>query len=1182
MHLKSINLAGFKSFVDPTTVDLRSDVNVVVGPNGCGKSNILDAIRWVVGESSAQRLRGEVNSDLIFDGSASRPPSARASVELIFDNTSGRVGGEYAAYAELSVRREVTSESQSSYYLNGQRCRRRDVQDVFLGTGFGTRGYSIVQQDLISQLVNSNPDTLREHLEEAAGISKYRARRHETLNNINRTNSNLEQIRISVNELDREIRQLKRQATQARRYQKLEVELRSLRQILLSRQLSEKQTEKSGVEAKLTDIDDQLSRLNDSITSNASRISLLEETRSRQQQERDTTSQAKYQADATMQSLETRIKEIDARRTSNENNIEDKIVQLRESLRLLDSDIAREERATTTKSEALQRLESESRVVDEVSSTLEDSNKVAQAAIDENQSLSRQQTDQQTRHDKLLSEIQFDRVSIKNLEQLIDTTTLTDFDVSAIEDNISEYEALVNITTQSRDALEIELSQITEAIGAKQEERLSTQHLLTKWNSDAQEIRDELLALQTLHQATLGQTGIDEELDSWLRNNNLTDKRRIGELIDVEAGWERTIEIVLGSKIRAIETTDLDALLPTLNQISRGEVLLYVESGSSDNTSAKGNLLPLSSKLQGSSIRFGPLFRGIYCADSLEEALEARQQLAVGESVTTAGGAWIASNWIWKFQETDEGSGVIGRERRIEELVKKLEQAEKDIEANNALIDELDVAVQSMSTERERLFSRLSELSNTHTEQSTMLREYSKQLRERNQARESRERMSQERHTNLRELHKRVESNEKLVSELTDSLNILARQVIESEKKSQTSRSLQQEHQERFEVANRNRREVEFDLRQIDATLEHIAGSKSRQDRVVAQTVKDLRMLIEDDELAKEEVPGLHRLRNEKTEERDTLSEALNQVNSRLQETDKELTRIRDSQSLLNETKDQLNDTLLQQTSRMNRLAVELEQLQLEIKNLGIPESEEESDESHAEISSAEIEEEISGIEDRLSRLGLINYRANEELEAREKNREDLAMQVKDLEEGLATLESSIKRIDTETVKSMQETFDETNKNLDRVFRTLFGGGSARLELTEPDILLAGIQVRAQPPGKRNTTITSLSGGERAMTAIAFIFALFDLNPSPVCVLDEVDAPLDERNVVKFTELLAQMSVGTQFVIITHNPATMELAGNLLGVTMEEAGVSRIVSVNLEDAYQMAGNQVESVAVGSV
>ena len=1167
--------------MDATTVDLQPNVNVVVGPNGCGKSNILDAIRWVIGESSAQRLRGEVTSDFIFDGSDARPPSSRASVELLFDNADGRVGGEYSSYGELSVRREVTTESQSHYYLNGQRCRRRDVQDVFLGTGFGTRGYSIVQQDLISQLVNSNPDTLRDHLEEAAGISKYRARRHETLNNINRTKLNLDQVRIALNELDREIRQLKRQATQARRYQKLEGQLNRLKRMLIDKQLTVKRSEHEELAETVADLDDQLLRLNNSISTNDSRLEELEKTRNEVQGSRDELASARIESNASVQMLDARIKEIATRRESNHANIESKLTQLRESLHLLDSDIGKEQQGKTSIQRYAERLEEVTEVLAKARKQLAQSDEMVEAAVSKNESLKERLREAQAQHDELTASRQIDEAAIESVRQLVTSPGTTESDVSEIERSITEFESLSAESSKSKESLDSELSQTARAIHETHEQRAELSDLISKLNSESQQVREKLLALKTLRDAALGETEIQQELKDWLIEHELTGNKRIGELIDVESGWERTVEMVLGTKIKSIVTDELESKLDSLGDLKHSDIQLYASAESKTAHTESSSLTSLSSKLTEESKSFSPLFRGVYTASSLDEALVVRQSLKDHESVVTADGSWVAKDWVWLFQATPDELGVIEQERHIEQLEAELAEIESESRKCADQYAEHSKHIAILTENRESLLVRLNDISTTHTEQSTLLKEFKKQLVEKRQVNESNERLRQERQSNITQLRQKIEDAEDRLVLLGEELTSISQAVSESEKITQAAIEEQRTQHHAFETAASNQREVEFELSRSTATNELVASAIERQDRVVSQLIGDLRILIEDDAQAKEAIPGLHQERSDKLDEVSELSENLGRVESKLSDTDSELERIRRSQTVFNETKDQLNDTRVDRTSQLNRLVVELEQLETEIKNLVIPESDSEDSTVDTDIEVSEVEQQIQTIEASLSRLGLINYRAHEELTDREENKAELDSQVEDLEKGLATLESSIKKIDEATIKSMRETFDATNANLDRVFRQLFGGGTASLELTDSDILLAGIQVKAQPPGKRNSTISMLSGGERAMTAIAFIFALFDLNPSPVCILDEVDAPLDERNVVKFTGLLGRMSTETQFVIITHNPATMELAGNLLGVTMEEAGVSRIVSVNLEDAYQMAANQPEVVAINS-
>ena len=1175
MRLNSIKLAGFKSFVDPTTIDLDEPVSVVVGPNGCGKSNILDAIRWVIGESSAQRLRGEVISDFIFDGSASRAPSSRASVELVFDNSDGRVGGEYASYGELSVRREVTDEAKSSYFLNGQRCLRRDVQDVFLGTGFGTRGYSIVQQDLISQLVNSNPDTLREHLEEAAGVSKYRVRRHETLNRIAKTNQNLSQVRISQNELEREIRQLKRQATQALRFQEYNNRLNVLQAKLLRRQIEEKEQNRNSTQTLLNEIDEHLRKQNETSSGNDSQIASLEKRRSEQQSEKDSVSRSRFQADAAVDALATRLNEIEEQLQGNRTNIESKLRQLGESLQLLESDVARQQTTRTQKQSAQRRLDEITVLVDDARAKYESANQDADTAITKHAELATQLNGKETEQSNLVSQRRVDLASVESLDVLIKSVGVDESDVSEHETTISEYEKLTKESRERHDNLEGDLRKLGEELADAQSNRAKVTTSLASSRQTFQDIRDELLALEALREATMAESDSSQELTAWLNDVGLSPEERVGDLIDVEKGWEHVIEVVVGSRMRGIVSKNFESNVQQVDRLQASDVLIFDANENQDTGISISDAEPLESKLKASSQKFGSLLRGVAVAENVAQAMQIRERLAEHESVVTADGIWLAKNWLWVFRASQSEPGVIERGRRADSLKTQLTGIEEEIATLETQHSQVTQTIDGLIDKREQLQSQLSESSSRLAGHQTLLNEYTNQLAEKRQINASAEETRKTRQEDLKQREARIESAGVEIDRLVGEINSLTKELSNAEQSKSELVAIRETQAAKLDEILTERREIEFELDQSEQALTHIADSAVRQDQLVTQLLADLSRLMSEDRRASDGVPDIQSQLTDRRSELERFDSQLARCNEALQATESELDSVRSAQQSLQREREETNERRLQRLNDFNRLDLEINQLQSNLDDLDVSGSEE-GDEEEIEADVTEIESEIVQLQERMKRLGLINYRANEELESRVSDKEQLDGQISDLEQALETLNQAIQKIDGETVKNMKETFDAVNTNLQHVFRTLFGGGSASLELTDSDILEAGIQVRAQPPGKRNSTISMLSGGERAMTAIAFIFALFNLKPSPVCILDEVDAPLDERNVSKFTELLAGMSRDTQFVIITHNPATMELAGNLLGVTMEEAGVSRIVSVNLEAAFQMASNNVAS------
>ena len=1170
MHLVSIKLAGFKSFVDATTITLDPAVSVVVGPNGCGKSNILDAVRWAIGESAAQRLRGDLNRDFIFSGSDTRPSASRASVELVFDNQDGRIGGDYAAYGELSVRREVHSGEQvsSDYFLNGQRCRRSDVRDVFLGTGFGTRGYSIIQQDWITQLVNSDPDTLREHLEEASGVSRYRARRHETLNKLNLTDQNLEQVKLKQADLGREIRQLKTQATRAKRYEEITGTLNRLKTQLLHRKIHAKKEDQDEVLAELKQVDDALAELDSRNAGYGEQQLRLETLLASQQDDQARVAETRIDAQTLVNSLNHQIEQIESTRDSTVASINLKCDQLNDSLSTLESD-----------AEELARLNAEQGALQTKLNGLASSKRTA----DQDLGLARREVDSANAQTQLLSERasefaieiadldakrQIDEAAIENLSHLLDVVETPDVELDGIEADIRDATAKVAEGEQAESELHQQLARIDQSLTKDGNEQQAIESNLAEKLPALQGLRDELLSLRTLQEASLGEEVSTDELKEWISSAGLAPGTRLGAMLQVESGWETAVEVVLGARIQAIATNQFERQQSQLNSLKESDVALFDVDFEPDVIAEISSAPSLASKLKGPyRQKFAPLVAGVYVCDSYADGVNIVSSLGQTDSVITADGAWLGKNWVRLFRSEDRAVGVIERSRRSEELVAEISKIEQEISDLRERQDGISGEIKSASKRRESARVQLNNLAAQLVENRTLLAQFTKRRDEKHKALTAQQLSNTGRRADMDGLRNEVATAKAKLDSLRKEQDQTVRELEEAQSVAVRVELTFDEKQESLDAVVQQMRETEQAKTQLDVKVDYLELSQARQEIVVNRLVADISGLIAQGEHAKAELPELTAKRDIGQRDLTQIEKELNTKSSELADTQHQLTDVRKSQSELSKEKDEITDSLTQLKSQQTRLSIELEQLNTELEQLNTPL---EYADGESEFSVETVEQEIETLTARLDRLGLINYRATTDLEDRITEKEELDKHVLDLEATMSEIRRAIDRIDTETKQNLRKTFDAVNENLARVFESLFGGGTASIEFTEEDILHAGVIVRARPPGKRNSTINMLSGGERAMTAIAFVFALFELNPSPVCILDEVDAPLDERNVVKFAELLSRMSTDTQFVVITHNPATMEMAGNLLGVTMEEAGVSRLVAVNLEDAYALA------------
>lgn len=1171
MHLRSIKLAGFKSFVDPTTIELHRDISVIVGPNGCGKSNILDAVRWVIGESAAQRLRGEVIADFVFSGSDTRAPAQRASVELLFDNSEGRIGGEYASYSELEVRRDVTSEGPSNFYLNGARCRRRDIREVFLGTGFGTRGYSIIQQDWITQLVNSDPETMREHLEEAAGVSKYRERRHETINKLALTETNLEQIRLKQDELAKTIRQLRSQASRARRFDEYSKKLNAIKAHLLQGQLQEKESELVNSEADLQTTENKIAEIDSNSTKLQARLVEIESLEADQLTELDLAAEARVSSKTQVNSIVNELERLQQGRSTSLTGIETKCGQLSESLQTLDTDAAEFEQFV----EKRKTQEEEGRL-HEVA--LQESEELVRRRKAETEAADRKLAGLINRELELRTELatavgtkQTSEATIANLSQLVENAEDPTLELNQIDASLAQtQEELATIEELERNSR----TEFEEIVGSLRQRNEQLQKLRTNQNQDVERIRElhtELANCRAQLSVVLDSEPSTEELAAWLASEDLDVNERLGALLEVESGWESAVETVLKLHIQGIVSTDFDQRISNLDRLQSSNVTIVQDAAESIavRTGVAAKLTPLSQKLQGRSIeRFAALLDGVYACDKLTEARGFISELTSNESIVTGDGAWLNRHWIQVFRASQETSGVIELRSQSEDLTNEINRIQSSIDNRVAEIENAVATIEETTKSRDNAHQALSRVTAKQESQQGLLQQYQNR-RDSKQKSVAGQQQSRVTHlARIKQLEQDIQQAGVTQASLEEAKETTKREIVLARQAVVDSSAALLTAESSFDSASQQALNSRLDLSQTNTNIAFLERSQTRQDVVVGRLLNDISTLIRQDAEARELIPSLTSRRQKAEESLAEIEDQFEGKNQKLRQTRSQLAEVRETIGDLSRRKDELTALRTGQTGKHAGLKVELRQLESEFAELGDPAVELADLDQDPEA----LEREQETLTNRIKQLGLINYRATSDLTEAETEKAELDRQVEDLESAVATLRNVIVRIDSETRRSLRTTFESVNTNLANLFSSLFGGGTAFLEFTDEDILQSGVLVRARPPGKRISTISMLSGGERAMTAIAFVFALFELNPSPVCILDEVDAPLDERNVSKFADLLSRMSVQTQFVVITHNPATMELAGNLLGVTMEEAGVSRLVAVDLEDAYVMAAN----------
>jgi chromosome segregation protein len=943
MRLKKIKMSGFKSFVDPTTISFITDKTGIIGPNGCGKSNIIDAVRWVMGETSKQ-IRGDKMEDVIFNGSADRKPVGQASIELIFDNSEGKAHGQYAKYNEISVRRDAARDSQSKYFLNGTRCRRRDVIDLFLGTGLGPRSYAIIEQGMISKLIDAKPEELRVYVEEAAGISKYRERRRETETRIQHTRENLDRINDLRGEVQKQLDHLERQKKQAEKYNTLKEDHKRISSELTVLMLKGYELEKQERQTTVSVTEVETEKENAELQAILTNIEKQRDTLTAINSVFNETQAQYYQCASQVSSIEQRMGD----KKSNQDAVKD-----------MEQQISSEKEEINKKNIVIENLGGE------VEHKLKDS-------------------------------------------------------LSSIESSREKLAALKNV------------------IDVKKSDHLSLQ--------------GKLASLHALNEENL--TGQDGSFVEWLKINALDSQPKLADIIEVEKGWEKAVDLVLSNKLHAITTSSLQQHISNAEKLESGEVVIFKRRPGVDKTSKE----LLLSKVKCDS-DLSSFFYQIFCAETTSDALEFQKNISSNESVVSKEGVWLGKDWAVIKGKKSVKNEFLSRKAEIDNLTAKENEEKKSISSLESEYRQKEKAYTDLQNDREELHEQKLQLELARSEKVSLERSLEKN----------------------KKLHNTIITPDSSIEDLSNELQ----------------KALQ---------------------------LQKDADDKVTEKRKEVESTQESISLLERDRLSQD-------------------------------------SKIQKVQETLNEKKMEVRELEV----RSETLLDDLKSRDIDIDTI------KENLDENANI--AEWEKKENKFSERITRMGLINLASIEEFNQQTERKEYLDSQLNDLTEALSTLESAIAKIDKETRSRFKDTFEKINLQLQETFPKLFGhGAEAQLVMTEHDLLRTGVAVYARPPGKRLSSMNLLSGGEKALTAVAILFSLFALNPAPFCILDEVDAPLDDANVGRFCEIVKDMSSQVQFIIITHNKTTMEYTNQLIGVTMTEPGVSRLVSVDIDDAMQMTAS----------
>jgi chromosome segregation protein len=1168
VRLTHIKLAGFKSFVDPTHIPVPGQLVGVVGPNGCGKSNVIDAIRWVLGESSAKQLRGENMQDVIFNGSGDRKPVGRASVELIFDNSLGKAAGAWSAYAEISVKRVLERDGESSYFLNNLHVRRRDVADIFLGTGLGGRGYAIIEQGMISRIIEAKPEDLRSFLEEAAGVSKYRERRRETELRLDDTRKNLLRVDDIRQELGTQLVHLESQAEKAGKFRDFEASLKRAQQLLWTLRKRDAQAQRAKIsreiEATGIELEAETARLRDA----EKRVEAL---RTRHYGASDTVHAAQgtlYEVNAEIARVEQQIQYLRESRSRAEQQLTSLRAQeaeQRERQQSLDAARGENVLALAEAAEQLAALEAALREASDALPVSDDHHRAAQALLAQAQDVLTQ-AEQQLRledtrkghSDKLLQQLALRRARLEEERDGLEIPNLSE--LVRLESEIRELGLQLD---GQRDAFQ----QCEAALPTLEQSLRSAEDTAEQVQQRVHQLDARLTALQSLQD----QVSRSRELEPWLDRNDLRGNAHLWQGIRIRDGWEDALEAVLRERLNSIGLTDLGQAHIWLSAPPPGKLSFHrVAAGSVVDEPATSGLERLTDYVTCTDARLAGVLADwlarVYVLPNPAQGIEVAQKLPAGAMLVSAQGHVFTSTSVSFHAADSEVHGILSRQREIEALFAERIASDARLGELNRATSLQEIEFEERRAEAERLRRQVADLQEKHHQLNldhVRLSQLAERLKARGEqivgelaeieAESARESAQQEQaalqmeelRAGMAAMHAGVEDARRAYEQAESAL--------------QASRALAQQ-------AERQHQEALFQQKTINNKIIDINSSLEVLSQTLSRFRSDAEMLGQ--EVSRTDETGLQEQLQQQLTLRGEREQALKRAREELEGAEQSL-RTTEQERLASEqnlapARERINELRLkEQEARLSEegYASQLAQVQADEEAL-LPLLEE-------GVRASKLQGEINRLNEDMAALGAVNLAALDELSSARERKTYLDAQSQDLAEAVQTLETAIRRIDRETRERLQETFDAVNKHFGEMFPALFGGGEAKLLMTGEEILDAGVQVIARPPGKRNASIHLLSGGEKALTALSLVFSMFQLNPAPFCLLDEVDAPLDDSNTERFCALVKKMSVNTQFMFITHNKITMEMASQLIGVTMQEQGVSRVVAVDVDEALRM-------------
>jgi chromosome segregation protein len=1168
LRLTQIDLAGFKSFVDPAHIPIPGRLVGIVGPNGCGKSNVIDAVRWVLGETSARHLRGETMQDVLFNGSGERQPVNRASVELTFDNSLGKAAGQWSSYAEISIKRVLQRDGDSSYYINNLHVRRRDIADIFLGTGLGARAYAIIEQGMISRVIESKPEELRIFLEEAAGVSKYRERRRETELRLEDTRENLLRVDDIRQELARQIEHLESQAEVARRYHALNSELQKTQSLLWLTRKQEAAATRARhvreVERLGTELEAEISRLRDA----ERRLEELRAAHDRAGNEMHAAHGAMYEANAETARLEQEIAHV----RDSRQRVEHQLATLHAQLANSESQLASARSSLTEWHATRARAEERAATCAATAATeagklpvAEETYRATRARRDEFQG-NLAQTEQalqveQTKRDharRLMEQLAQRRERLQEEHAALQAPDT--LEIERLHGALRSEDAALSARRRALLEKEQSLPQLDQTLRARNEALDAAAQQFTG-------LEARIGALQQLQE----RLARGASMEGWLVRQKLHDAPRVWQEISIETGWEDALEAALRERLNGIALDRLEISQAWFSDTPPGKLTVIAAADApAGATSDVSGLEPLLRYVTCRDSRLRPALaewlHDVYVIENAARGLELRARLPAGAVLVSKEGHHFTRHSVSFHAPDSELHGVLSRQREIETL----QRARQALEANLGVLQEAVATVEREIVAAKNEVGALRQAGEEAQQRYHNLEIESMRLSE--QARQVTQRGQQvtaeleDVSIQFAEEAARAESSEAAWTQLQQQAGEWRRQfelatelygradaVLGMQR--DASQRAQNEHQE----ASFSLRTAEIRIAEVEHSIQVISEAIAGIQEGVAAQQRDVG--------AYDEAPLLERLQ-QALAVRTQREHALAQSRDALEGQATRLKEVEQDRFVSEQKLDPLRERIGEAKLKEQEARLTEEQFGQQLAAAGAQEGElrlllEKG------VRSGTLQGEINRLGEEIRALGAVNLAALEALQAGQERKTYLDAQSTDLAEAMKTLEDAIRRIDRETRERLQQTFDDVNLHFGQMFPALFGGGHARLTLTGEEILDSGVHVIAQPPGKKNTTIHLLSGGEKALTALALVFALFQLNPAPFCLLDEVDAPLDDHNTERFCDLVKKMSEHSQFVFISHNKITMEIANQLLGITMQEPGVSRVVAVDIEEAMKL-------------